>query len=60
MADRTSVRGRMRAELSWDEPAGKPPEWRVWRNSLPEAAIFSREDTAEFCRSLRGFVCFKS
>ncbi|OAX42488.1 hypothetical protein K503DRAFT_347343 [Rhizopogon vinicolor AM-OR11-026] len=61
MADRTSVRGRMRAELSWGEPAGKPPEWRVWRNSLPkQAATSHREDTAELCRSLRGFVCFKS
>ncbi|KAG0706757.1 hypothetical protein DFH29DRAFT_116977 [Suillus ampliporus] len=61
MADRTSVRGRMRAELTWSEPIGKPPDWRLWRNSLPqEAALSSRDESPESCRSLRGFVCFKS
>lgn len=61
MADRTSVRGRMRAELTWSEPIGKPPDWRLWRNSLPEeVALSSRDESAEYCRSLRGFVCLKS
>lgn len=61
MADRASVRGRMRAELAWSEPIGKPPDWRLWRNSLPkEDVCSSRDESAEYCRSLRGFVCFKS
>ncbi|KAG1905449.1 uncharacterized protein F5891DRAFT_1009359 [Suillus fuscotomentosus] len=61
MADRTSLRGRMRAELTWNEPVGKPPDWRLWRNSLPqENASSSQDESAEYCRSLRGFVCFKS
>jgi hypothetical protein len=61
MADRTSLRGRMQAELMWSEPIGKPPDWRLWRNSLPqEGACSSRDESAEYCRSLRGFVCFKS
>lgn len=61
MADRTSVRGHMQAELTWSEPVGKPPDWRLWRNSLPqEDACSSPDESAEYCRSLRGFVCFKS
>ncbi|KAH7913582.1 hypothetical protein BJ138DRAFT_1145796 [Hygrophoropsis aurantiaca] len=58
MADRTSVRSSMRSELSWNEPSGKPPEWRLWRNALPHVALDpAEEDKVELCRSLRGFVC---
>lgn len=61
MADRTSLRGRMRSELMWSEPIGKPPDWRLWRNSLPqEDTCSSPDESTEYCRSLRGFVCFKS
>ncbi|KAH7924284.1 hypothetical protein BV22DRAFT_1091159 [Leucogyrophana mollusca] len=59
MADRTSVRGSMNSELLWSEPSGKPPEWRVWRNSLPLQAIESTQEGRDMCRSLRGFVCLQ-
>jgi hypothetical protein len=59
MANHTSIRECMRAELSWSEPAGQPPERRVWQNSPQREAISPRENTAEFCRDLCGFVCLK-
>lgn len=59
MADRTSVRGSIRSELSWNEPFGKPPEWRAWFNSLPAGDETEFEEKPELCRKLRGFVCFK-
>ncbi|KAH7884447.1 hypothetical protein F5I97DRAFT_1937885 [Phlebopus sp. FC_14] len=60
MVDRASVRECIRSELSWNEPSGMAPEWRVWRNSLPPYCVESeRAKGTELCRSLRGFVCFK-
>jgi len=59
MVDRTSVRGSIRSELSWNEPFGKPPEWRAWFNSLPPSDETEYEERPELCRRLRGFACFK-
>ena len=59
MADRTSVRGSIQSELSWNEPFGKPPEWRVRFNSLPPSDVTEYDGELELCRRLRGFVCFK-
>ncbi|KAF8554630.1 hypothetical protein OG21DRAFT_1440054 [Imleria badia] len=60
MADRTSVRGSIRSELSWNEPFGKRPEWGAWFNSLPSPSDETEsEERPELCRRLRGFVCFK-
>jgi hypothetical protein len=59
MADRTSVRGSIRSELSWNEPLGKAPEWRAWFNSLPPSDEAEEYEKPELCRRLRGFVCFK-
>lgn len=59
MADRTSVRGSIQSELSWNEPHGKPPEWRAWFNSLPLSDEIEFDEKFELCRRLRGFVCFK-
>ncbi|KAF8440421.1 hypothetical protein L210DRAFT_3479880 [Boletus edulis BED1] len=59
MIDRTSVRGSIRSELSWNEPLGKPPEWRAWFNSLPPSDETEYEERPELCRRLRGFACFK-
>ncbi|KAF9223770.1 hypothetical protein BS17DRAFT_880364 [Gyrodon lividus] len=61
MVDRTCVRGSIRSELSWNEPSGKPPEWRSWCKSLPPHSEEPEyEEKAELCRSLRGFVCQSS
>lgn len=59
MSDRTSVRGSIQSELSWSEPFGKPPEWRVWFNSIPTNDETEYDKELELCRRLRGFVCFK-
>ncbi|KAF9243404.1 hypothetical protein BU15DRAFT_86381 [Melanogaster broomeanus] len=61
MADRTCVRGSIQSELSWSEPFGKQPDWRVWCNSLPaQSEEPEYDEKTDLCRSLRGFVCFKA
>ncbi|KAL4064410.1 hypothetical protein J3A83DRAFT_4101084 [Scleroderma citrinum] len=57
MIDRTSLRSNIRSELSWNEPSGRSPEWRIW-NSVSSCETES-EENPELCRNLRGFVCFK-
>lgn len=59
MTDRACLRDSIRAELSWSEPRGGLPEWRVWRNSLSSHDMETKpEEKPELCRNLRGFVCF--
>ncbi|KAI6108072.1 hypothetical protein F5141DRAFT_1189090 [Pisolithus sp. B1] len=59
MTDRACLRDSIRAELSWGEPHGGLPEWRIWRNSLSSQEAETRpEEKPELCRNLRGFVCF--
>ncbi|KAI6025964.1 hypothetical protein F5J12DRAFT_456230 [Pisolithus orientalis] len=59
MTDRARLRDSIRAELSWSEPRGGLPEWRIWRNSLSSQDVETKpEEKLELCRNLRGFVCF--
>ncbi|KAI6042857.1 hypothetical protein EDC04DRAFT_2655008 [Pisolithus marmoratus] len=58
MADRACLRDNIRAELSWSEPRGGLPEWRIWRNSLSSQDVETIPEEPELCRNLRGFVCF--
>lgn len=71
MADRIGMRGSVMTQFGWMEPTGERPDWRVWRTNLEKLKLpldnrtsyESTESTGprvEFCRSMRGFVAWKS
>ncbi|KAF9007595.1 hypothetical protein BDQ17DRAFT_1324155 [Cyathus striatus] len=64
MTDRIGMRDCLVSQLSWSEPAGERPDWRVWRGHLEKEyssrdsgyASLSGEDPEDLCRSVAGFV----
>jgi len=68
MVDRTGMRDRIRSSLLWSSCSGKErPDWRIWRDrvGIIDSDLLSLSPTLqnpdiELCRSLRGFVAWKS
>lgn len=68
MLDRTAMRDRIHSSLSWSASSGKErPDWRIWRDRVGtlDSDLLSlspnpQNADMELCRSLRGFVAWKS
>lgn len=66
MMDRIAMRGYIGSELTWNEPLGDLPDWRVWRAAVEKRAPSAVDKppgleghNTELCRSIRGFVGWK-
>ncbi|KAL4252270.1 hypothetical protein ABKN59_002545 [Abortiporus biennis] len=68
MKDRIGMRDQLQRSLSWSiPPEDERPDWRVWRDRVGtlDTDLVTDQDTdsnksKEYCRSLRGFVAYKS
>lgn len=62
MMDRIAFRKHIEAELSWKEPLGDRPDWRVWRSNMDVKGIpehGGQNDPPNICRAMRAFMAKK-
>ncbi|KAK0235952.1 hypothetical protein EDD85DRAFT_622006 [Armillaria nabsnona] len=64
MMDRIGMRDYLALELSWPEPVGERPDWRIWRDNVdikPAEGTNSSKalSSPDLCRALKGFVAWK-
>lgn len=64
MMDRIGMRDYLALELSWPQPVGERPDWRIWRDNVDikpaEGANSSKAlSSPDLCRALKGFVAWK-